>query len=71
MDLLRLLTCRNEAKTNTLTFLRDALSLYTGRIHLFKQSLFYAHLAALLRDPLESVANKCIIMELACLVMND
>ncbi len=71
VDLLRFMSCRNESKTNTIMFLRDALSLYPSRIALFQQSLLYTHLAALLRDPLESLANKCIILEMICLVMND
>lgn len=70
VDLLRFLSCRNDSKTNALTFYRDVLSLYPNKVNLFKHSFLYAHLANLLRDPLESLPNKSIVLELICLIIN-
>lgn len=64
VDLLRCLTRRDEIKTNALTFYRDALTLYPNRVRLFTESVLYLHFAAMLRDSLESLENKAIVLDI-------
>jgi hypothetical protein len=71
IDFLRFLCCRNETKTNALTYYRDAFNLYPNKLNLFKYSIVYLHFASMLRDPLETLANKLLVLEMVGLVVNS
>jgi hypothetical protein len=71
VDLLRFLQNNNEIKTNVLVYYRDIISMYHNHIDLLKKPYMYLVFASILRDNLESVANKLIVLEIICSIIDQ